>query len=267
MCEALLMLARDATGTLRQQLVEVTRGQPTSTARLGEVEIAVWAVQGEPAEAIARAAGHESLYIADGHHRYETTVAYGGENARAPRTLALIVPLGDPGLVVLPTHRLVSGRPVSDPALASLATYCTVEPLAAVADITPALGSIRGKGCVVLLGNGHAYRLVRNGVMPPGLATQPEAVRALDVAWADEVVLPVLKAAAGARMLAYTPDAAAAIGAVHRGEASATVLLAPPAVGQVLDVADAGAVMPPKATFFTPKVPSGVVFLRYGSAG
>jgi uncharacterized protein (DUF1015 family) len=267
MCEALLMLARDTTGTLRHQLAEVTRGQPTTKARLGEVEIAVWTVQGEPAEALAQSAGHGSLYIADGHHRYETTVAYCGENARAPRTLALIVPLGDPGLVVLPTHRLVSGRPVSDAALASVTAYCTVEPLAAPADITPALGSIRGKGCVVLLGDGHAYRLVRNGVMPPRLATQPEAVRSLDVAWADEVVVPVLKATAGARMLAYTPDAAAAVDAVRRGDASATVLLAPPAVRQVLDVADAGAVMPPKATFFTPKVPSGIVFLRYGSAG
>jgi uncharacterized protein (DUF1015 family) len=267
MCEALLMLARDTTGALRRQLAAVTRGQPTAQARLGGVEIAVWAVQGEPAEALAQAAGYGSLYIADGHHRYETTVAYRRENARASRTLALIVPLGDPGLVVLPTHRLVSGRPVSDAALGALAAFCSMEPLDAASDIAPALGTIRDSGCVLLLGDGHAYRLVRNAVVPPGLAMQPEAVRALDVAWADEVVLPVLQATAGARAAAYTPEVAAAVDALRRGEASAAVLLTPPAVRQVLDVADAGAVMPPKATFFTPKVPSGTVFLRYGSAG
>jgi len=91
-------------------------------------------------------------------------------------------------------------------------------------------------------------------------------VRSLDVAWADEAVVPTLKATAGAETLAYTPDAAAAVDTVRRGDASAAVLLAPPAVEQVLDVADAGAFMPPKATFFTPKVPSGIVFLHYTDA-
>ncbi len=266
MCEALLMLSRDATGALRSQLAGVTRGPATARARLGDVEVAVWAVHGEPAEALARAAGRDALYIADGHHRYETTVAYGRENARAARTLALIVPLGDPGLVVLPTHRLVAGRPVPEEALNALAAHCAVESMAGESDIGPSLDAIRGRGCLLMLAGGRAYRLVRNQVIPPALTEQPEAVRSLDVAWADEVVVPALKAAAGAETLAYTPDAAAALETIRRREAAAAVLLAPPAVSEVLDVADAGAVMPPKATFFTPKVPSGIVFLRYAGA-
>jgi uncharacterized protein (DUF1015 family) len=266
MCEALLMLSRDATGALRNGLLEVTREEPTARARLADVEISLWAVHGGRAEALAGAAGREALYIADGHHRYETTVAYRRENPRAARTLALIVPLGDPGLVVLPTHRLVAGRPVPEETLNALAAHCSIEPLPA-ADVAPSVGSVRGQGCVVMLGGGRAYRLVRNGVLPPALAAQAEPVRSLDVAWADEVVMPVLAAAAGTATLAYTPDTAAAAEAVRRGTATAAVLLAPPAVGQVLDVADAQAFMPPKATFFTPKVPSGVVFLRYADAG
>ena len=266
MCEALLMLSRDSTGTVQSQLAGVTRGRPTARARLGDVEIGVWAVHGKPAEALAQATGREPLYIADGHHRYETTVAYRRENDRAARTLALIVPLGDPGLVVLPTHRLVTGRRVPDETLDALAGHCTVEPLPRETDGARLAGEIRDRGCVVVLSDRRAYRLVRNASLPPALATLPHAVRSLDVAWADEVVLPVLKAAAGAETLSYTPDAAAAVGAVHEGEASAAVLLAPPAVSQVLDVADAGGVMPPKATFFTPKVASGIVLLRYAAA-
>jgi uncharacterized protein (DUF1015 family) len=266
MCEALLMLSRDSTSALRHQLLDVTRAAPTARARLADVEIALWAVHGEAAEALARAASREPLYIADGHHRYETTVAYQRENARAARTLALIVPLGDPGLVVLPTHRLVAGRPVPDDVLNALAGHCTIEPLRDAADVVPSLDTVRGRGCVVLLGSGRAFRLTRNGATPPALAAQAEAVRSLDVAWADEAVVPTLKATAGAETLAYTPDAAAAVDTVRRGDASAAVLLAPPAVEQVLDVADAGAFMPPKATFFTPKVPSGIVFLHYTDA-
>ena len=58
---------------------------------------------------MAQAAGEQPLYIADGHHRFETVVAYREEAPGAGRVPVLIVPILDPGLVVLPTHRLVSG--------------------------------------------------------------------------------------------------------------------------------------------------------------
>ena len=57
MCEALLMLSRDTSGALRDRLAAATGGQPTARAELAGVEIAVWAVHGEPAAALARAPG------------------------------------------------------------------------------------------------------------------------------------------------------------------------------------------------------------------
>jgi len=266
MCEALLMLSRDSSGVLRRALAGVTAAPPLAGATLDGVEISLWRVDQPRADSLAAPAGGEPLYIADGHHRYETTVAYRAENAAAGHTLALIVPLGDPGLVVLPTHRLVPGQRVPGDVVAGMAEYFVVEPLRSAAAAREALAELAAGpgGCVVVLERG-AYRLRRrSGSLPAAMSGQGPVVGSLDVAWADTLVVPPLKRAAGEEPLRYTPDLEAALRAVRDGGAGAAVLLNPPAVEDVLAVADAAAFMPPKATFFTPKVPSGLVFLNYG---
>ncbi len=266
MCEALLMLSRDSTGALRRMLADVTAAPPLAQAHLDQVEISLWRVDQPRAVPLAAVAGREPLYIADGHHRYETTVAYRTENPAAARTLALIVPLGDPGLVVLPTHRLVPGKRVSGDLVTGMREHFVVEPLSAPGEAPGALAALAGGpgGCVVALER-RAFRLSRRaGKLPAGLAALGPVVASLDVAWADTLVVPALKQAASAEKLTYTPDLDAALRAVRDGEAGAAVLLNPPAVEDVLAVADAAEFMPPKATFFTPKVPSGLVFLNYG---
>src|SRR5438094_10594247 len=86
--------------------------------------------------------------------------------------------------------------------------------------------------------------------------------RALDVACVEALVVQyILGAGTTTPTLAYTPDPRAAFGAVRNGKAAAAVLLNPPKVEQVFAVADAGAVMPPKSTYFVPKVPAGLVLL------
>src|SRR5216117_2384041 len=93
----------------------------------------------------------------------------------------------------------------------------------------------------------------------PGLGRTP-AVRALDVARVEALVVQYILGAGTTRpTLAYTPDPRAAFDAVRNGKAAAAVLLNPPKVEQVFAVADAGDVMPPKSTYFVPKVPSGLV--------
>jgi len=265
MCEALLMLSRDASGALRGALAGVTVAAPVAQATLEGVEISVWRADGQEAASIAAAASGEPLYIADGHHRYETTVAYRAENDAAARTLALVVPLGDPGLVVLPTHRLVRGVPVPDGVVTGMAEHFVVDPLPSASAAGAALSDLAasGDGCIVVLRSG-AYRLARRpGAVPPLVLAMGSVLGSLDVAWADGLVVPALMRAAGEETLDYTPDLSAALRAVREGEAGAAVLLNPPAVQDVLAVADAATFMPPKATFFTPKVPSGLVFLNY----
>ncbi len=265
MCEALLLLSRDSSGAVGNALAEIAVSAPLARAELDGVHISLWRVAGEAGAALAAAAGKEPLYVADGHHRYETTVAYGKENPRATRTLGLIVPLKDPGLVVLPTHRLLATRG-GDDVIGGLKDAADVEALPSGADTRRALAELQaaGGGCVVVLPTGR-YRVVRRpGSEPSALREMAAVVRSLDVAWADAVVVLGLARSGGTDGLRYTPDLDQAMRAVREREAGAAVLLNPPAVEQVLAVADAGAFMPPKATFFAPKVPSGLVFLHYG---
>ncbi len=270
MCEALLFLMRDSSGRLRHGLGQATRSEPLARAELEGVEIALWRASGANGEALAAGAPPPPLYIADGHHRYETTVAYCAENPRGDRALALIVPLGDPGLVVLPTHRIIAGSPLAAEAvLGRLAAHFGATPVAAnVEEVRRALSGLRrlGGGCVLVLRSGEAYRLTRlAGTAPAPLAGLDPTVRALDVAWVDGLVVPVLAENSGSDGLRYTPDLRAALDSVRAPGARAAVLLGPAAVEDVLAVADAGALMPPKATFFTPKIPSGLVLLNYGA--
>ena len=95
-----------------------------------------------------------------------------------------------------------------------------------------------------------AYR----GAMSKALGPKPAMANASAL-----VVQHILGALATTPALAYTADARAAFDAVRHGKAAAAVLLNPTKVEQVLAVADAGDVMPPKSTYFAPKVPSGLV--------
>ena len=93
----------------------------------------------------------------------------------------------------------------------------------------------------------------------PELGKTP-AVRALDVPRIESLVVQrILGAGTATPSLAYTPDPHAAFDAVRNGRAAAAVLLNPTKVRDVFAVADAGDVMPPKSTYFVPKVPSGLV--------
>jgi uncharacterized protein (DUF1015 family) len=86
------------------------------------------------------------------------------------------------------------------------------------------------------------------------------AVRTLDVAIVERLVVQeILAAGKSTPTLTYTPDPKAALQVAHSGKAIAAVLLNPTKVEQVFAVADAADVMPPKSTFFIPKVPSGLV--------
>src|SRR6266704_766818 len=117
--------------------------------------------------------------------------------------------------------------------------------------------------CSVCFPGAYAVSLVPTN--NPRLDTMRElgktpAVRALDVARIESLVVQrILGAGTATPSLAYTPDPHAAFDAVRNGRAAAAVLLNPTKVRDVFAVADAGDVMPPKSTYFVPKVPSGLV--------
>lgn len=270
MFEALLMMARDESQELQARLAEATRADPDVRANLDGVDITMWQVGGAEAAAIADAAGSDdTLYIADGHHRYETGGTYRGETPTADRTLALIVPLGDPGLVVLPTHRLVRGSPVDEAGLRACAgERFDVSQLGSSADVQ---AELRGAGpdstvCVVSLPGPKFFsvRLKADADLSDLPYHDQPSVLALDVAKIDSLIVDRLVAAVGnGQGLGYEASDEAAIEAVTSAAAAAGVLLNPTGLEQVLAVADAGTFMPQKSTYFAPKAPSGLVILGW----
>jgi uncharacterized protein (DUF1015 family) len=213
----------------------------------------LWGVTDAAAVARFRAAlANETVYIADGHHRYETGLAYrdelGGAGASA-WIMACLVNMEEPGLVILPTHRLVRApRRIEAAALsAALDGAFASEPLGA---------SPRPDGAIDLVLLDRRLRLRPTGALAR-LAHLSPAIRALDVAvLRDGLLVPL-----GIRPdeLAFTHDDAEAQAAVASGEATAAFLVNPPSMATVRAVCHAGEVMPEKSTYFYPKLADGLV--------
>jgi uncharacterized protein (DUF1015 family) len=224
------------------------------------------------------------VYIADGHHRYETALTYRNEcRERAARwsgdepenfVLMALTDAADPGLLVLPTHRLITKTPLRDDALAVIARHFTVEEIAP-ADAVARLHGSRDMAAFVALGieagRAHLLRLRdRAGIEALMPADEPEPWKRLDVSVLQYGILAhvfgiddaALKAGGA---LSYTQDAAEAEAAVRSGTARAAFLLNGTRIDQVLDVADAGGRMPQKSTYFYPKLPTGLVLNWLGA--
>jgi uncharacterized protein (DUF1015 family) len=224
------------------------------------------------------------LYIADGHHRYETSLAFNSEmDGRLPGAGAIMASVcwaGDPGLVVLPTHRLLHGLDPSftlEEAEARWADAFHIEyypvwegaPAEQVAALMQQLASSgRSAPSIGLYGLGDptlfAVLELRGRKAPPGSlpAERSEAWRSLDVSLLHALLVDSLVAETGRpreQVLSYERDPLLAIKAVRDGAASCAFFLNPTPVSSVLAVADAHDRMPEKSTYFYPKPPAGLV--------
>lgn len=234
----------------------------------------------ENAENVGSVAGFlraRPVYIADGHHRYETSVAYAEETGALGTdrpeafVLATICSFADPGLFLLPTHRLVRGT--SEETLTSLFRHLEEAHFDVhEADLADLEGRLRIAVanqfvCGLALPTGTVYKVAArdasrlDAALPGGLAP---ALRRLDVAILQHLLLdrvlgiPAAEVATTDR-LAYTRDAEEAIRRVRDGEFDLALLLGRTPVEAVREVSDAGEVMPQKSTFFFPKLLSGLV--------
>jgi uncharacterized protein (DUF1015 family) len=219
-----------------------------------------------------RLAGAE-LLIADGHHRYETARAFrdevGGEGPHN-YTLMALTGLDDPGLTVFPTHRLLSGF-AADPerqrrlgsGLRELFEVSEIDR----EEIDPA--GEDGVGVFGLYDNFHkqAYRLrLRDTAdLDRRLHDKPESYRRLDSAILETLVLKGLAGMSDEdiderRGLEYAKSVPDALAMVDGGEFDVAFIQRPVPVEQVKAVAETDANMPPKSTYFFPKVMTGFAF-------
>jgi len=214
-------------------------------------------------DAITSAVGSHPLVIADGHHRYETSLAYrderreaDGSGREADATLCYVVELSDEQLTVRPIHRLVQGFADQDLAevLAALPGSARVGTATAeeVADGRILL-AMRDQGAIAVVGADGSAVLV---TLDP--AAYPEADD-LDSARLAEALK-----AAGPHELTYQHGTDRAQAAVTSGASDWAVLINPVTVGAIEDNAHSGKRMPPKSTFFYPKPRTGIVFRTLG---
>jgi uncharacterized protein (DUF1015 family) len=231
----------------------------------------VWRI-GEPAihDAVAEALADAELLIADGHHRYETARTYADEvggDGDHRYTLMSLTSLGDPGLTVFGYHRvlrrLLEGDAV-DRLIGTAHRHFDVEEVP-----LEALDPAGEEGIGVFgyadsqLKRGFRLRLHDAAAIAAALPDRSNAYRDLDAAILEALFL---RDALGMteedieakRGIAYTASTEAAIAALE-GEGQAVFLMRPTPVEQVRAVAAAGETMPPKSTYFYPKLPTGLV--------
>ncbi len=197
----------------------------------------------------AAAVKDERVYIADGHHRYETALTYATERRAGPDaperfTLASLSALDDPGLRIFGTHRVITGgRAALEAAVARSFDASPID--RAGIDAVP-LG-------IVLARDGHFTRLeLRDDV---DRSSMPAAWRELPVALAEELLIRAVRDTDAD--IAYEHDRDRAIEAA-RGDVTA-VLIRAVDPRTLRSVSDAGERMPQKTTYFYPKVPAGLV--------
>ena len=249
----------------------------------------LWVVRDDGLRAaLERVLAASPVTIADGHHRYATALAHRGRRRSAAGAgwsdddpasfvLAALVPAGDPGLVILPIHRLIRASSLPADLLARLAEHYVVE------DMTPkgwdgtaahrlwgrvraAAGGPLTFGAIGLEDQRLHVLTARSrraleATMAPGLSA---ASRRIDVLALTETVLrPLLgidqRALAAGDRVAFTEEVEEAWERVASGRFRLAFLVNPTRVGQVLEVAAAGELLPQKSTFFYPKLGTGLV--------
>jgi uncharacterized protein (DUF1015 family) len=184
------------------------------------------------ADGVGEAFVDRRLLIADGHHRYETALAYHQEKGtpESGYMLVVLVSLEDPGLTIFPTHRVFREPPPSE----ALSGERRTDPESALEE----LGGLSRARAAVVVYDGETELAVDGG-------------GELDVQLVERL---------GQEGLTYTADWREAVRAVDEGKAAVAVLMRPTRIEDVFEVAGRGETMPPKSTYFYPKLVTGLLF-------
>lgn len=222
-----------------------------------------------------------TFYVADGHHRYETALAFQQwmrqHHPDAPPgqpydfAFMYVTRMEDPGVTILPTHRALRGRPDVTPEriLTAARQAYHVEPLhddeEVLRRITKAAPGTPDLALIFPEGPAYWLRLRRDAHRVRRMLVQvPQPMADLAVYHLQQFILgPGAGVDASPlkqkKVLAFRPDAQLLVREVRSGLWNLVALVAPTSLAQLRAIADAGLVAPPKATYFYPKLPSGLV--------
>ena len=268
----IFMVARDEDGSLYDLERELVDTAPDVEAATPDgIQHSMWVVSGERGQALVSAAASHPLLIADGHHRYETALVAAetlGDNVKAAYLLVCIVSQLDPGLVVRPTHRILSRPPLSgDGRFDWISTLSESFHLQEVSPLSPAeaeeaVASASPGSIIVALPDGAGNWLASarsEALVGAGIPT--ERARIAPVVF-DELILGALYGlqadeAGHEGILSYSRSPE---GATSMREGACGFVLPPVSLEDVWATAGRGGRLPPKSTYFEPKMPSGLLF-------
>lgn len=283
----------DSARVADKALAAAIQGKKPVETTIDDVVHRLWIVDGPAVVAsVTQAMKPHELFIADGHHRYETSLNYrnemrektGQKDGKQPfdYTLIFMANIHDEGLVILPTHRVFSSAALPNfdpgPALQKLTGAFDTTPLDVdIADENKAAAAITAKLAeagkrsvsfgLVMPGRKPFLISLRPGADPtrliPGEDKIP-ALKKLDVTILHSFIIHKLWLDSPATELddahvSYVKEAAEAVRMVREGGQAAAFILNPTRVDQVMQIAGAGARMPHKSTYFYPKIITGMV--------
>ena len=276
----IMSVYRDRTRRLGGLIDAVAARPPIAEATHEDVGITLWSIQDEAeTSAIAGALSDAPIYLADGHHRYETALQYRNERRNAGAAggaqdfiMMSLLEIAMPGLIVLPYHRLVRGlsqdqtdelrRRVEESFEVEPVDVQSVDAAAALEERLEAVGS--GRIALGLLADGGASASLLTQRDTPGPSSSP-LERCVTWVVGSKLLSPVLGSEAEAvdrGMLHYTHDSAEVARAVTAGGFQLGLVLSPTPLDLFEDVVLSGERMPIKSTYFSPKLPTGLVINR-----
>lgn len=241
----------------------------------------LWVVSDERAcTAIVDNMEDKRLYIADGHHRYETALNFRDYCRRNGITkgrdaqeyvMAMFVDVENSGLVVFPTHRLLQNlRDFNqDNMLSKCEEYFDIRQVQdlSLAQVTLEERYKKGDKVIGVYFGGSGFTLLTlkdTGVMDRFLGDKSTASRQIDINVLHTLILENILGIGGDKLakqtnLSYTRSFSEAINSVKKGESQCAFLMNPTSVEDIKNVSDAGEKMPQKSTYFYPKLITGLV--------
>ena len=263
-----------------ERLLEPRREADITVSDEYGVRHSLWVVSNpEVIRAVTRAMADKKLVIADGHHRYETALNYRNERRAATASAAVPAPwdyvmmtfinMASPGLLILPTHRVVGGLSSFGPQKFSQAAskYFSVEPLDPQLPESSLLDRLKDAGkhaTAFVVATRDANWLLRSlPAAQQALISLSEHQRRLDVAQLHKLLLEgalgmTEESIRNQEHIRYLRDASEAFEQVRSGAANIAFIMNPVRIEQMRDVAFGGEVMPQKSSDFYPKLLSGL---------
>ncbi len=277
----------DTENSVDEVLERHLRRDPVLQVSFEGMENSIWSIT-EPSavQAVAAHFQDKQVFIADGHHRYESCLNYRDiQKHRNPRhtgeesynyIMMYLTNMDDPGLVILPTHRLVHGLEEFnlESFLQELSVEFEYKKIEGLQRLRQGLAEARQHAFgMIATGDGGFYliRLKRDELARRDLAARdratPEVLAGLDVTLLHGAVFEKMlhispDAQVNQTNLRYVRDAEEVVTAVRAGEAQLGFLMNPTKIEQVRAVSAAGEILPQKSTYFYPKLLSGLLINR-----